>query len=386
MVGNFAAGGGSTGLLNINVAPPPAANDSCSGAFVAVDGSNAFTTENAFAGGDAASCRVGGALATDDVWFSYTATASDRRFSTCGAGDTTLSLYDACGGAEIACDDDGCAAPTVFSSRMIATGLAVGTTYFVRVAEWGASGPGFLTGDLVIDEPPAPCTDLGLPADTVVLEADCTVDGDNDGCNSPFGFGTLPIGCNTDGCRQWYTGHTDTTGSTRDLDWFVITVPDDGFGTPVSVTVGSKAQYPNQILIASADISTPGSCPGLAVLAIATSDACVEATTSATLSPGQYLVVQTTNGLFDGFPCGGGFTQYGLYVEFSDTPCNTDCGGDGCAPCAADYNQDDGVDDLDIAAFFADFEAGEPCADVNNDDGIDDLDISFFFASFEQGC
>ncbi len=60
--------------------------------------------------------------------------------------------------------------------------------------------------------------------------------------------------------------------------------------------------------------------------------------------------------------------------------------GDGCPACAADYNQDDGVDDLDIASFFADFENGEPCADVNGDDGIDDLDISFFFTQFEQGC
>ncbi len=58
----------------------------------------------------------------------------------------------------------------------------------------------------------------------------------------------------------------------------------------------------------------------------------------------------------------------------------------GCPPCAADFNQDDGVDDLDIAAFFGAFESGEPCADVNGDEGIDDLDISFFFISFEAGC
>ncbi len=55
-------------------------------------------------------------------------------------------------------------------------------------------------------------------------------------------------------------------------------------------------------------------------------------------------------------------------------------------PCAADFNGDDGVDDLDIVAFFEAFEAGEPEADVNGDDGIDDLDIAFFFDLFEQGC
>ncbi len=55
-------------------------------------------------------------------------------------------------------------------------------------------------------------------------------------------------------------------------------------------------------------------------------------------------------------------------------------------PCAADFNGDDGVDDLDIVAFFTAFEQGEPAADVNGDDGIDDLDIVAFFAAFEAGC
>ncbi len=60
--------------------------------------------------------------------------------------------------------------------------------------------------------------------------------------------------------------------------------------------------------------------------------------------------------------------------------------GSACSPCAADFNRDEGVDDLDISAFFMAFESGEACADVNNDDGIDDLDISAFFAAFESGC
>ncbi len=54
------------------------------------------------------------------------------------------------------------------------------------------------------------------------------------------------------------------------------------------------------------------------------------------------------------------------------------------APCIADFNNDEGVDDLDITAFFAAFEAGD--ADVNGDDGVDDLDISAFFLAFESGC
>ncbi len=53
-------------------------------------------------------------------------------------------------------------------------------------------------------------------------------------------------------------------------------------------------------------------------------------------------------------------------------------------PCQIDFDCSGGVDDLDILAFFAAFEAGD--ADLNGDDGVDDLDISYFFTLFEQGC
>src|SRR5262249_28536565 len=60
--------------------------------------------------------------------------------------------------------------------------------------------------------------------------------------------------------------------------------------------------------------------------------------------------------------------------------------GSACSPCPGDYNNDQGVDDLDIGAFFQPFERGASCADVDASGGIDDLDISAFFASFQEGC
>ena len=57
----------------------------------------------------------------------------------------------------------------------------------------------------------------------------------------------------------------------------------------------------------------------------------------------------------------------------------------GCAPCAADFNQDGGVDGGDIASFFPAWEASTSCADVNQDGGIDGLDIQSFFQVFEAG-
>lgn len=54
--------------------------------------------------------------------------------------------------------------------------------------------------------------------------------------------------------------------------------------------------------------------------------------------------------------------------------------------CPADANCDGALDDLDIAAYFARFEAGDAAADINHDDAIDDLDLRDFFAALETGC
>ncbi len=52
----------------------------------------------------------------------------------------------------------------------------------------------------------------------------------------------------------------------------------------------------------------------------------------------------------------------GNYVCLVTNPCGTVSSAIIPAQvCSADFNCDDGVDDLDIASFFAAFEAGEPC-------------------------
>lgn len=56
-----------------------------------------------------------------------------------------------------------------------------------------------------------------------------------------------------------------------------------------------------------------------------------------------------------------------------------------CPECAADYDRNGGVDGGDLAAFFADFEAGETCADVDGNGGVDGGDLASFFAVFEAG-
>lgn len=56
-----------------------------------------------------------------------------------------------------------------------------------------------------------------------------------------------------------------------------------------------------------------------------------------------------------------------------------------CPPCAADFDQNGGVDSNDSAEFFLHFEAGCSCADVDANGGVDGGDISAFYTLFEAG-
>ena len=53
--------------------------------------------------------------------------------------------------------------------------------------------------------------------------------------------------------------------------------------------------------------------------------------------------------------------------------------------CAADYNDDGGVDGADVDAFFADWSEGSPFADVNLDGGVDGADVDEFFIVWAAG-
>lgn len=56
-----------------------------------------------------------------------------------------------------------------------------------------------------------------------------------------------------------------------------------------------------------------------------------------------------------------------------------------CPPCVPDYDQDGGMTGADLGAFFADFEAGGPCADIDRDGGITGNDVAEFFYVWEHG-
>jgi photosystem II stability/assembly factor-like uncharacterized protein len=54
--------------------------------------------------------------------------------------------------------------------------------------------------------------------------------------------------------------------------------------------------------------------------------------------------------------------------------------------CAADYNDDGGVDGADVESFFLDWAASEPNADINDDGGVDGADVESFYILWMAGC
>ena len=120
-----------------NPCPQPLPNDACENC-IAVDTnvSYAGSTVGAISEfGDMTSCASND---TEDVWHCWAAECSgDATFSLCGSGfDTTLAIFDECGGLELACNDDSCGLQSEITIPVTA-----GTVYYIRVAGYnGAEG------------------------------------------------------------------------------------------------------------------------------------------------------------------------------------------------------------------------------------------------------
>jgi hypothetical protein len=129
----------ATFTVQPSVGPP--VNDNCANA-VTLGATAGGDTTNATHDG-AASCDPGGA-ASRDVWFAVTNPSIGQQLlslDTCGSAiDTVLSVYSACGGAELACNDDCGGAPCGASASCLAVVVNGGQTVKVRVSDKGLAG------------------------------------------------------------------------------------------------------------------------------------------------------------------------------------------------------------------------------------------------------
>jgi len=195
--GNFWDGATfGSGVLTVT-APPPPANDNCSGALsltVNPDYLCGSVTAGTVLGAtastqDAAAC---GGTEDDDVWFAFVATSTTHRISILNAAGSTTDMYHSlwtgadCSSLTLVAGS--CSDADISNS----TGLTIGTTYYVRVYTWDAIPGANSTFNVCIGTPPpAPTNDnfatpiavtcgniyVGDTSSSVTLDEDSAPDG-----------------------------------------------------------------------------------------------------------------------------------------------------------------------------------------------------------------
>ncbi|MHC4707070.1 MAG: right-handed parallel beta-helix repeat-containing protein [Planctomycetota bacterium] len=122
----------ATGDYTLTVTPPRPPHDACPNAIEVAAGQIYSGSTVGADGTDISSC---GPNDTMDVWHWYTAVRSGSHIlSLCRSDfDTTLAVFDSCGGTELACNDDACD----LQSEVVMS-MTEGETYFIRVS--GADG------------------------------------------------------------------------------------------------------------------------------------------------------------------------------------------------------------------------------------------------------
>ncbi|MBX3410663.1 MAG: matrixin family metalloprotease [Phycisphaeraceae bacterium] len=335
------------------VATPPG-NDACASATP--------LSLNVLAGGDTtwattdgvASCRP--TNSGKDVWHTFTPSCSGTyRIAACNSQfDVVLSVHAGCPGASgntLFCLDDGtlngATACGAFAHPAMNVPLTGGTTYFIRVAGFGTSPASGLYNLLVT--PVAPANDTCATA-TIVAEGSWPIST----CFATTDF------LATNACIPATQGHSDV--------WYRYTATCEG-----NVTIDTCDTNFDTILM----VYAAGVCPLASTAPLACNDDTAGCGALGTRGsrvvfpamPGEQFTIRVA-----------GWTAASTGSGNLNITCRPDC-----SPCAADYNQDGGVDGADVDAFFADWEQGLPCADVNEDGGIDGADVDFFFAVWENG-
>lgn len=166
---------------------------------------------------------------------------------------------------------------------------------------------------------------------------------------------------------------------------------------PASIPVVSISQADGDVLQAASGVATTINTSGWHGYAYAsgTSMAAPHVSGVASLlfglypsaTPAQVREAMESSATDLGDPARDDLFGYGL-VNADAARVRLDCimaGCDACPSCAADFDQNGGVDGADLAAFFTQYEAGEACADVDANGGIDGSDLANFFFAYESG-
>jgi hypothetical protein len=136
-------------------------NDDCEDAIQADLGQVYSGYNYGAAGTDMTSCAFND---TADVWFHYTPSVSGEYTISAGSGDfdTTLAVFNACGGNELDCNDD-----YLTTDSQVVLYMVAGKRYYIRVAGFDGQMGSY---EMAVDA--GACTELALSD----LNGDCKVD------------------------------------------------------------------------------------------------------------------------------------------------------------------------------------------------------------------
>ncbi|MBL8857448.1 MAG: hypothetical protein JNL28_02950 [Planctomycetes bacterium] len=217
-----------------NIAP---SNDLCANALSVGTGTTTGSSSFASASGTS-SCDATGA----DVWFSYTnASASLQLLSvdSCGTSyDSALAIFSACGGTELACNDD-CGGTPCGATASCISGLSLSPsqTVLIRLSDKGLGGGAYTLNVSAVFPPPS-----------------------NDDCATPIvlgGPGTYPF--LSEGATTGVEGQSATTGcgsSVKRDTWYTYTATVTG-----TLTVSTCAQMTSSSKDTKIALYSGAGCP-----------------------------------------------------------------------------------------------------------------------------
>ncbi|HEX2618464.1 MAG TPA: hypothetical protein VHL57_13040, partial [Flavobacteriales bacterium] len=156
----------------------PPANDNCANATLIASATSCTTTTGNVAGATqsiaALVCNTFEGDADDDVWYRFVATNTSHTIQVVGSAqfDPVVDLRSgACNGTNIACADASVAGQL---EQIIANGLTVGNTYYVRVYDFNTGEPATTTFTICVinGAPPPPANDNCANAQTLTVHPD----------------------------------------------------------------------------------------------------------------------------------------------------------------------------------------------------------------------
>lgn len=276
------------------------ANDNCADATTLTSNASCVNTAGDVSAATASgvaqpSCDAFASPALSDVWYKFTATSTSHTITITPSAsfDAVVALYTSCSGGEIGCADSG--GGSGVAETINATSLTIGSTYYIRVYDYGSVAPTTTTFDICVTH----CT----VADPV------SVSGGGAFCNSA----TLTASGGSGGTIYWQNTtsggtSTATTSSSQTVTssgtYYFRASNTCGWGTEGSATVTintvDTSITKNEFTLTSN--ATPATyqwitCPAMQL---------VSGETNQSYSPsqnGNYAVIVTQNGCTDTSNC-----------------------------------------------------------------------------------